>query len=47
MNGLEIIALRRLAVELFRRQPAAFSDIVQGEIMVGDGQLPDPLLPIF
>ena len=45
MNGLEIDALRRLAVELLRRQPAAFADIVQGEIMAGDGQPPDPPLP--
>ena len=45
MNGLKIDALRRRAVELLRRQPAAFADIVQGEIMAGDGQPPDPPLP--
>ena len=35
--------LRRLALELLRRQPAAFADIVSGEIVAGDGQPPpDP-----
>ena len=38
-----IEALRSLALELLRRQPAAFEDIVSGEIVAGDGQPPpDP-----
>ena len=32
--------LRTLALELLRRQPAAFADIVSGEIPAGDGLEP-------
>ena len=40
---MDIGPLRRLALELLRRQPAAFADIVSGEIVAGDGQPhPDP-----
>ena len=43
VGGLGIEPLRRLAIELLRRQPAAFADIVNGEIVAGDGQPnPDP-----
>lgn len=39
MDGLNIGQLKRLALELLRRQPAAFADIVNGEIAAEDGQL--------
>ena len=38
--GLGIEALRGLAIELLRRQPAAFADIVSGEIAAGDDEPP-------
>ena len=40
VDGLGIEALRRLARELLRRQPAVFADIVNGEIVVGAQQPP-------
>ena len=40
VDGLGIEALRRLARELLRRQPAVFADIVNGEIVVGAEQPP-------
>ena len=32
MDSLEVDMLRRLAIELLRRQPASFADLVNGEI---------------
>ena len=40
VDGLEVQALRMLALELLRRQPAAFADVVNGEIAAGDWQPP-------
>ena len=40
VDGLGIEALRRLARELLRRQPAVFADIVNGKIVVGAEQPP-------
>lgn len=42
--GLE--ALRRLALELLRRQPATFADLVSGELPVEPGHSPDPDRPV-
>ena len=33
VQNLELDALRRLALELFRRQPAVFADLVNGEMV--------------
>ncbi|CAB4002190.1 Hypothetical predicted protein [Paramuricea clavata] len=41
VEGMEIDVLRRLALELLRRQPATFADIVSGELPGGNGA-PDP-----
>ncbi|XP_028408628.1 P2X purinoceptor 7-like [Dendronephthya gigantea] len=38
---MEVDALRRLALELLRRQPAAFADVVNGEL-AGGNQPPRP-----
>ena len=38
---MDIEALRRFALELLRRQPAAFADVVNGELAGGDQQ-PEP-----
>ena len=45
MEGLNVDDLRRLALELLRRQPAAFADIVNGELAAGDGLPADPPNP--
>ena len=37
MNVLNVDQLRGLALELLRRQPAVFADLVNGEIPAGDG----------
>lgn len=40
---MDIQALRQFALELLRRQPAAFADVVNGELAGGDQpQQPDP-----
>ena len=41
VDGLNVDQLRRLALELLRRQPAAYADLVNGEIPAGDDP-PDP-----
>ena len=42
MDNLEVDVLRRLAVELLRRQPAVFADLVNGEMAVHGQPQPDP-----
>ncbi len=42
IEAMEVGALRRLAVELLRRQPAAFADVVNGELAGGGDQPPSP-----
>jgi hypothetical protein len=41
INGLDVERLQAIALELLLRQPAAFNDLVNGQIAPGDGQ-PDP-----
>ena len=41
VEAMEIDVLHRLALELLRRQPATFADIVSGELLGGNGA-PDP-----
>ena len=41
VEAMEIDVLRRLALELLRRQAATFADIVSGELPGGNGA-PDP-----
>ena len=38
VNNLDVSALRRLAAELLRRQPAVFADLVNGELQPGRGE---------
>ena len=45
MEGLNVNELRRLALELLREQPAAFADIVNGELAAGDGPPAEPPNP--
>ena len=42
VDNLEVDVLRRLAVELLRRQPAVFADLVNGEMAVHGQPQPDP-----
>ncbi|CAB4019000.1 Hypothetical predicted protein [Paramuricea clavata] len=43
VEAMDIQALRQFALELLRRQPAAFADMVNGELAGGDQpQQPDP-----
>ena len=39
---MDVDILRRFAMELLRRQPAAYADIVNGELVHGDGFQSDP-----
>ena len=39
---MDVDILRRFAIELLRRQPAAYADIVNGELLHGDGFQSDP-----
>lgn len=40
---MDLAALRRFAIELLRRQPAAYADVVNGELVHGDMPQPDPV----
>ena len=42
MQELDLESLQRLAIELLRRQPAVFADLVNGELPVGNQ---DPTVP--
>ena len=39
---MDINTLQRLAIELLRRQPAAYANVVNGELVFGNGFQPEP-----